>query len=218
MALVIRNEGGFLKAYYNDSFGTKMDHSLPKLRQILTDNKVHAIEDLHKKQQSNGYDCGPWSVLNMVELARGGMLPAFDSTKASQVAIKTQRELATTLYLAQQDLEVDDVLDTGIDFPEESTASSSKSESASTDGVDELSAQTAKMNLTPGDKPNFVISTIAYVTPRKYEEDSSDEECDEQFDKLMALKYWPYSARKQTHKKTIDFKDCKVPADDSKKA
>lgn len=84
VGLVIRRDPEHgLEAYYNDSLGTSMDALLPNLKQILTNNGIQNITDLQIRQQNNGYDCGPWTVLNLDSLARSGQLQQFSGNDIS---------------------------------------------------------------------------------------------------------------------------------------
>eukprot|EP00981_Chlorochromonas_danica_P011867 scaffold4337_cov182-Ochromonas_danica.AAC.2 len=76
-----------------------MDSSLPKLRRMLTNHGIDKITDFKKAQQVNGYDCGPWTVLNSDKLARKGELP-----KVTEADIRQQREELSNLQSKKEEV------------------------------------------------------------------------------------------------------------------
>ncbi len=75
--VIIRIDGSF-KAIYADSLAGKLDNALPDLKQILINQNILNIDEIVDiAQQTNDYDCGPWTVLNLDSIARVGTLPQF---------------------------------------------------------------------------------------------------------------------------------------------
>lgn len=85
--------------------GTPMVASLPNLRQILENHRIHKdnIYDLQQSQQNDGFNCGPYTVLNLDSLARHEKL-----LKISAQTIKAQRKNLATIKAAlnQEEQEV----------------------------------------------------------------------------------------------------------------
>lgn len=203
VTLVIRREIGVLKAYYNDSYGTPMETSVAYLKQILINHDIAIgnITDLQTAQQSNGYDCGPWTVLNSIGLASNGQLPGFLSKDASKEVINQQRQSLPMLspLILNKDI---------VRALEKSKAKEAQVGLGSgQDPVATLTEKTKALQLESRKTPKFVASGIVYVPEREYEEDSSDDEPDEEFLELLKSKPFPYYAKKKTHVRKIDFKD-----------
>ena len=178
VGLVIkRTVGNGLEAFYNDSFGTPMDISVPALRQILKNHEVNYITDFQHKQQFNGYDCGPWTVFNIDSMARAGKLP--ESIKDEDI---TNQRLSIQPIFQKIEITTND---------HSSNTSTDKAESKEDKEVNELIEETKHLSLTspPATElpltnipvTTFVINTIAYVPEREFDNDSSDEELDGTF-------------------------------------
>jgi hypothetical protein len=183
VALVLRREEDKIVTYFKDSFGDEMDEKVPGLRQILGNHgvKEENIKEFSKKQQANGYDCGPWTVLNLEAMAKTGNIVV-----AEEKEIKSQRE----------ELEV--ITDRGVKFEEESQAANCSGISEGTEAEDntELSLvnMLGKVEISPpllssklGKNPAacYIINIPASVSaPRDaMDGDSSDEEAGEDFKK-----------------------------------
>lgn len=101
-----RDENNLLEAVYANSMGCKnITKQLPFLTQILNN---HGIDDTHifyniPSQQTNGYDCGPWTVFNLDSLARNGEFPI----NITSDAIDRQRTTLNPYYDDSSDEEAD---------------------------------------------------------------------------------------------------------------
>jgi hypothetical protein len=170
-----------IQAFYNDSLGTSMDKSVPKLRQILLNHDVQEVDifDLKVTQQYNGYDCGAWTVLNLDSLAKTGKLP-----NANENDIINQRSVAFGY------VHIKDGFDNDIDVPDKST---------------ELTDSINKLKI--GHPPKFVVNPIIYVDGEESDEssdlsyDSSDEEIFDALAEPISKNNLPFKAFKVTKSK-----------------
>jgi hypothetical protein len=216
VGLVIRYTAELsLEAFYNDSFGTPMDISLPALRQILKNHEVNRITDFQYRQQFNGYDCGPWTVFNLDSMARNGRLP--ESIQGEDIINQrlsiepsiTNIKISNTDPLAEE--------------------ANGMCESKEDKEFSELVERTEKISLNSLPEKDFsllrihgssfVISTIAHVPEYKFDDDSSDEEDDGTFsDELFNFDVnskdsFPFTTNvpKYGRKKSNDFRELSSP-------
>lgn len=135
VGLVIKKSGGIFHAFYNDSFGTQMEDSFPTeeraefctLKQILVNHGVTVdnITDFKAKQQKNGYDCGPWTILNLDSIARTER-PA-EANEASVIAQRSE----FFRYIPPVTSHTESALAYGAEFQDSSHSSSSFADSFS---------------------------------------------------------------------------------------
>lgn len=112
VGLIIRRaENGSFSAFYSDSLGRKMSDQLPFLKEILHNNNIDTdnINDLTegRQQQTNLYDCGPWTVINLDHIARNGQLLQHVSQNITEDIIQTQRQSLHPYYDDSSDEERD---------------------------------------------------------------------------------------------------------------
>lgn len=105
VGLVLRRNSNTndLEAFYSDSCGKELSKQLPFLKQILKNHHIETLYDYSKQQQSNGHDCGPWTVFNLDSLAKVGSLPE----NITETDILHQRLLLSPYYDDSSDEEND---------------------------------------------------------------------------------------------------------------
>lgn len=90
--LVITREEDTVHIYYEDSLGNPIPALLlTQIHNVFQDAQIH---DLQVRQQDNGYDCGPLTILNLDALARTGKLPENTDENAIIEQRTTLRDLA----------------------------------------------------------------------------------------------------------------------------
>ncbi|WP_417905371.1 Ulp1 family isopeptidase [Candidatus Tisiphia endosymbiont of Micropterix aruncella] len=237
VGLVIKKIGSTFKAFYTNSLGSPMETSFTTsdgatfctLKQILinhgvTENNIIESNVNLPAQQSNGYDCGPWTVFNLDSLAKTEDLP-----NVSDHEIVAQRNSLLSdplefLLEEQSDKACEAIKNEPIHSDSNNSANVLSDSKLSKDlaslteedkEISELIKGTKHLSLVPPPKTKFVINTIAYVPERKFRNDSSSEERDGSFSDadfnfdLKNKSSFPFTTTppKYTRKKEINFEE-----------
>jgi hypothetical protein len=112
---ITRGEDSQYRASYADSMAGAMDENLPSLRQILNNHGIRGdiremVQD-DNRQQNNGYDCGPWTAMNLDSLARNGQVPTLSPEVLEHIidqrTFAAEERQAQDQMLLQPDLDIE---------------------------------------------------------------------------------------------------------------